>query len=253
MEKGANAVPISVIATDICDNFGDTDRKFFGEHLKNIVNHYKTLHIFLMNQISVQSIILPYDNIISLPCNFVKETKIGVINSQGRIATMSIDKSLRVPVPNRSMADVDTSLLDIMLNNAEAKFFPFFNCSGIDGGYMGEMYGYACSINTLGYFNIDRENRNLIVSPSVPRDYEIIMEYKSDGVSEGLIVVPTEIVNLLTYRCKAIFCLDKKDPRYTTFNNEYQLEYKQIKKLYYGKPIDVYASVMKSYHKSAPK
>lgn len=253
METGANAVPISVIATDICDNFGDSDRKYFGEHLKNIINQYKMMHIFLMNIISVESIIMPYGNIIDLPCNFVKETKVGIINDQGRIATMSIDKNLRAAAPCVTDEQVKASLMDIMLNNAEATFFPFFNCTGIDGCGLGEMYGFACSINTLGYFNIDRANRTMTVSNAIPPNYEIILEYKSDGISDGLIVVPTEIVNLLTYRCKAIFCLDKKDPRYATFNNEYQVEYKQIKKLYYGKPIDVYASVMKSYHKSSPK
>jgi len=246
-------VPISVIATDICDNFGDSDRKYFGEHLKNIINHYKTLHIFLMNEISVKSIILPCDNIMDLPCDFVKETKIGVINSQGRIATMSIDKSLRVPSVAKTDIDVTNALMDIELNNAEAVFFPFYNTFGIDGGFLGEMYGFACSLNPLGYFNVDRASRTLSVASSIPRDMELIIEYKSDGVSEGLQLVPTEIVNLLTYKCKSMFCLDKKDPRHNTFENLYQVEYKQIKKLYYGKPIDVYASVFKRYHQSAPK
>lgn len=253
MKEGANAVPISVIATDICDNFGDSDRKYWGEHLKNIINHYKTLHIFLMNEINVQSIILPCDNIVDLPCNFVKETKIGIINSQGRIATMSIDKSLRVPVRNKTDDEVRASLLDIDLNRADAVFFPFYNCTGLDGSFLGEMYGFACSINTVGYFNVDRTNRTMGIATSIGRDHQIILEYKSDGVSDGLTVIPTEIVNLLTYKAKSMFCLDKKDNRHETFENLYQVEYKQIKKLYYAKPIDVYASVMKRYHKSAPK
>lgn len=246
-------VPISVIATDICDNFGDSDRKYFGEHLKNIINHYKTLHIFLMNEISVKSQIMPLSNIVDLPCDFVKETKIGVINANGRIATMTIDRTLRVPPVASSDEDVERALEDILNNSASAVFFPFYNTFGIGGGYLGEMYGFACSLNTLGYFNIDRKNRLLSVASSISRDMELIIEYKSDGVSEGLQLVPTEVVNLITYRCKAMFCLDHKDNRYTGYNNEYQLEYKQIKKLYYAKKIDHYAQVMAQYNQSAPK
>jgi hypothetical protein len=253
MKEGSNMVPISVIATDICDNFGDSDRKFFGEHLKNIINHYKTLHIFLMNEISVKSQIMPLSNIMDLPCDFVKETKIGVINANGRIATMTVDRSLRIPPVASSTADVDRALEDILTDSASAVFFPFYNTFGIGGGFIGELYGYACSLNTLGYFNIDRKERTIAVASTLPSDMELIIEYKSDGVSDGLQLVPTEIVNLITYKCKSIFCLDKKDQRHVTYENQFEVEYKQIKKLYYAKKIDHYAQVMAQYNQSAPK
>lgn len=253
-ERRSNMVPISVIARDICDNFGDSDGKYMGEHLKNIIKTYKELYMFLMNNVSVKSQVMPCDNIIELPCDFVRETKVGIINSDGRIATMSIDGNLRVPIVCKTNTQVSAAIEDAMVAAADSPFFPFYNCFGVDGSYLGEMYGYANSINTLGYFNIDREQNVLIVSPTISSDrFNIVMEYKSDGISKGLELVPTELVNCITDKAKSLFCLDKKDNRYAAFEEYYQLGYKRIKQLYKAKPIDFYAEIFKQSHRSSPK
>lgn len=244
MRESANMVPISVIATDICDNFGDSDRKYFGEHLKNIISVYKTLYIFLMNNVNVKTLAFENNTIIDLPCDFVRETKIGVINDQGRIATLSIDKNLRIPVPKRTHKEVSAAIEEAMLGSAIAEFLPFYNYYGFDGNYIAEMRGYSCALNNLGYFNVDREERTLVIS-NIPENLDIIMEYKSDGVSEGLHLVPTELVNCITSKCKSKFCLDKKDNRFQAYQLEHELEYKLVKRLYNATPIDIYAQLFK--------
>lgn len=247
MAKQANMVPINVIAVGICDNFGDSTRKYFGEHLKNIISAYHFLHLFLTQDVAVKTITLSPDNIVDLPCNFVRETKIGIINEFGRIATMSVDKNLRLPSTTlTTQGQVDCALTDIECGTAPDDFYSFYNAYDRDSNYVGELRGYSCSLNSLGYFNIDRENGVLICSPHIPKDQNIIMEYISDGISDGLALVPIELVSCITNKAKAMFCLDKKDNRAPTFEELYQQAYRNAKRLYLAQRINVYANLFKT-------
>lgn len=245
-------VPMAVIATDICQNFGDTTRKYFGDHLVNLINVYKDLHIFLRNEISVKTIILPSDNIVQLPCDFVKETSVGNINCDGRIAVMSVDRKLRVPPTIQTDTDLSNVMSEVFNEEIGAPDFPFYNYW--DGGNVGELYGYSKSINLLGYYNINRTDNTLMISPSCPHsDNDFVLEYFTDGVSDGVKFVPTELVNCLTDGAKERFCLDKSDPRHAVYGRKYELGFKNAKRLYLARPIDYYAEIFKQNHQYAPK
>jgi hypothetical protein len=254
-EQNLNMVPAAVIARDICTNFGDTTRKHFGEHLVNIIDAFKFLHIFMRHVVEVKSIILPNSNLVELPCGFIKETKVGIINDQGRIACMSIDKTLRQPAQSATMKEVEAAVTEAFSENIGLDGFsvPFYNCYDGGGILLGEQYGYAQSINTLGYFNIDRKENLLLVSPSVPENTSIVMEYITDGVSDGLQLIPSELATCVKNKAKAQFCKDKKDPRFSVYEADYVLDYKNAKRLYNAKPIDYYAEIFKQQHRYAPK
>lgn len=245
MENIGNMVPISVIATNICNNFGDSDRKYFGEHLTNIIDVYKFLHIYLMDDVGVKTVTLSPENITDLPCDFIRETKIGIINPFGRIATMSVDKNLRVP-PCTTNSHVDNAIACINDGTAPKEFFPFYNTYDVVGKYIGELKGYSCALNSLGYFNCDRKNGVMIVSPHIPENQNIIMEYISDGISNGLELVPTELVDCITNGAKSRFCLDKKDNRWEAFEQKHQVAYANVNRLYRARPISVYAQLFKT-------
>lgn len=255
-QQRLNMVPIEVIATGICMSFGDTTRKHFDEHLVNLVNAYKEMHIWLPNTgVGVKTISLPADNMVELPCDFILETKVGVINQHGRIAVMSVDRNLRIPVPRIVTTDtqLQCALDDIFKQNIGSGDVPFYNF--FDGSaFVGELYGYSLSINTLGYYNVDKRRNILMVSESCPwAAGNIILEYISDGVSAGLTLIPSELVNCLTLQMKAMYCLDKGDNRFAEFNRLYELSYKRAKRLALAKPIDFYAEIFKQHHQYAPK
>lgn len=254
-DNNSNMVPAAVIARDICTNFGDNTRKHFGEHLINIIEAFKFLHIFMRHVVEVKSIVLPNSNLVELPCGFIKETKVGIINDQGRIACMSIDKTLRQPVRSTTMAQVESAIQTAFDQNTGSDAFtvPFYNCYDLGGLLVGEQYGYAQSINQLGYFNIDRKENLLLVSPSLPENTSIVMEYITDGVSDGLQLIPSELATCVKNKAKAQFCKDKKDARWSVYENDYQLDYKNAKRLYNAKPIDYYAEIFKQQHRYSPK
>lgn len=240
-------VPVSVIATNICLNFGDSDRKYFGEHMVNIIEVYKFMHIYLMDDVSAQSIILNAENISSLPCDFVRETKVGIINKSGRIATMSIDKNLRVAPTCKTRADVELALCSIDDGSCAPDCFSFYNTYDPARNYIGEQRGYACALNDLGYFNIDRKKQILTCDPAnLPEGESIIMEYISDGISAGLELVPVELVDCITKACKSRYCLDKGDNRWQAFEQQYQVAYKNVKTLCRARKISVYAQLFKT-------
>lgn len=247
MSKPGNMVPIAVLATNICMNFGDTDRKYFGEHLTNIIEIYKEFHIKgLIDGVSVQTVTMSPDNIVDLPCDFIKETKIGIINANGRLATMSIDKNLRVKPPVTSDTQLSAVLDSIDCGTAPKDYYSYYNTYDVEKNYVGELRGYACALNNLGYFNPIRKDGIMVVSPNIPANVNIIMEYISDGISEGLELVPTEMTLCITNKAKAMFCMDKKDPRAAGFQQMHELNYRDVKKLYRAKPAKIYGQLFKT-------
>lgn len=247
MSKPGNMVPIAVLATNICMNFGDTDRKYFGEHLTNIIEIYKEFHIKgLIDGVSVQTVTLSPDNIIDLPCDYLRYTKIGIINANGRLATMNIDRNLRVPPPVTTESQLIAVLNDINCGTATGECFPFYNTYDVERNYIGEVRGYACALNNLGYFNPIRKDGIMVVSPNIPANVNILMEYISDGISEGLELVPTEMTLCITNGAKAKFCLDKRDPRAGSFQQMHELNYRDVKKLYRAKPAKIYGQLFKT-------
>lgn len=239
-------VPVSVIATNICQNFGDTTRKFFGEHMTNIIEVYKFLSMFLIEDVNVQTVILSPDNLGALPCDFIRETKIGVINPLGRIAVMSLDANLRVPPKVTTDTQVQNALNTVWNGTCKNEFFTFYNTWDTNKNYIGQRLGFACALNPRGYFKPDRKNGVIIINETVADGNNIIMEYISDGISNGLRLVPSELVSCITNGAKARFCLDKNDNRASSFQIIHENDFRNARDLYVTKPINMYAELMRT-------
>lgn len=101
------------------------------------------------------------------------------------------------------------------------------------GNYLGELYGYGRGVYAPGYYNIDKKSGEIFIGSMVPKDAEVVIEYKSDGISSGLKLIPTECEQALTHWAKARFFEDRRDLAMASWHEQrYESHYNKLKRLY---------------------
>ena len=93
----------------------------------------------------------------------------------------------------------------------------------------------------------------IALSSALAEGDELVIEYKSDGVSEGLTLIPSEMEPAVTAGAK-MFYYEDKDPRLAqVFQAKWEQEYGLLKKLYNRKPVDYLTSLLQEHHRPAPR
>lgn len=217
-------VPISVIADLICTEIGDnTGGKKF-QILQYISLGWQQMHLFLNQDVCIKTECIPYNRqSIELPCDFIYETKVG-LKINDRICTLSLNTGL-----NKSFMDTnDTDSLHYIEDVLSGEYGPtesvfFYNSP--NGTLNANGYGFAKN----KYYSI--QDGMIHLSTFIPQyeNAELIIEYKSDGLSGGLTLVPSE-----AFLCLQEFAharLNKEGP-YGQHQMMYESHYKTLKRLY---------------------
>jgi hypothetical protein len=133
------------------------------------------------------------DKSVSLPADFVDYVKLGIpINGKLRVLTQHDQILLpRTFEDGTPVGNTDSDNGDVIPSNAV-----FFSEHWRAGQYIGGLFGLPGGVD-MAYYRIDKENRKIIFTGSVPRS-EIVLEYISSGVKEsGGTLVPREAVPAL--------------------------------------------------------
>lgn len=224
-----NLIPLSVIAENVVS--GDSNGKYKFNSLRYILEGYRKMHMFLSDAIEVKTQVLEVDNAIELPCDFIFETKVGIRRKGTQhIAMLTLDKSLG----RHNLNDTDTK--KYIDNIWEGSYIgdPYIFYNYVRGAnFVGELYGYGRGVWNSGLYNIDKSKGLMYVGSLIREDTEVILEYKSDGLSDGLKLVPVEWEPSLNYFGKMKYYEDKGDlNKAVYFQSKYEIEYNIIKRLY---------------------
>jgi len=222
-------VPISIIADNVTAGMGDSTGKFKFTINRHLLSGWREMNLFLNQDFEVKTAILSFDNVICLPENFVFETKVGILHN-GHLAVLSLDKSVQREKLNQSQSQ--ERVASIFAGEYTGDMFPFYNVFR-NGNFLGEMYGWGRGVHCAGYYNIDKKTGEIYIGSLVPEGAEIVIEYKSDGISDGLKLVPSEAEMCLSYWAKARFYEERRDFQAAEWNNrEYEKHYNKLKRLY---------------------
>lgn len=222
-------VNIKTIASNCASGMGDSTGKFEFTLSRHLLSGWRELNLFLNQEFDIKTEILEVDNVISLPCDFVFETKVGLLKN-GHLAILSLDKSIRKENLNQEKSQ--ERLNSIFCGEYIGDGYSFYNCYR-GGNFLGELYGQGRGVHCAGYYNIDKKTGEIYIGSLIPEGSEIVIEYKSDGISEGLKLVPSECEMTLSYWAKARFYEERKDWNAATWNNnEYEKHYNKLKRLY---------------------
>lgn len=220
---------IGVIASDLSSGIGDSTNRFKFTFLRHLLSGYRELNLYIGQDTEIKTQVLEYDNVIKLPCDYVYETKVGLLYN-GYLAVLSLDKNIRKQTLSQMQSQQQVT--DIFAGVFAGEVYPFYNCFR-GGDFLGEMYGYGRGVHCSGYYNIDRHAGELYIGSLVPEGAEIVLEYKSDGISDGLKLVPTEMEMCLSYWAKARFYEERKDFQAAQYNQtRYEKSYDKVKRLY---------------------
>jgi len=222
-------IPIKTIASSISAGLSDSTGKFEFTILRHLLSGWRELNLFLNQEFDIKTAVLSADNVVCLPENFVFETKVGILHN-GHLAVLSLDKSVQREKLNQSQSQ--ERVASIFAGEYTGDMFPFYNVFR-NGNFLGEMYGWGRGVHCAGYYNIDKKTGEIYIGSLVPEGAEIVIEYKSDGISDGLKLVPSEAEMCLSYWAKARFYEERRDFQAAEWNNrEYEKHYNKLKRLY---------------------
>lgn len=233
-------VPIIQIADDACEFVGDTTLKYRGFMAKKCALAYKEIRMFVDNSFSVHTSEHRIRNVIEMPKDCVYVTKVAM-RYCGKVVYLGRNYSL----------DVVDEYDPHHLNQTEVH--DYFKCP--DEGYEIPMYGHngeiimACGkgVKSDGLYRIDEQNGLIYPGSNIPMDATLLIEYVTDGISEGVKFVPTETYTVLLNYALWHYYLKKGDRRYREFERYHSEEYYRLKNLYQDLPIKYITSLFSKY------
>ena len=239
-------IPITEIANTVCEDVGDVTKKHQRYILKQMARCYQNLHLFLSGETTVKTEILPVANVIELPADFVYETKVGVkINDKVIFINKNYDQDGNIEkVTDSEFGYYLADTLDPNNTEIDRSVIPFYN-------YNGELvvHAYGRGAYCDGLYNIDTKNGRILLGSTYPDDAEFVLEYKSDGLSNGVDLVPAEMESCLYNYGLYRYYFNRRDPRYAKSEQDYDIAYYQLESLYRFKPISYISKLYNRFEK----
>lgn len=240
--------PITIIASEFCEDIGDSTEFYHARFMKKLLRAYKKLYMYLSPELDVCTQIFPTSGQIELPCDFVYETKIGLLKNN-ILVTLDLNKNLRLSNTKYTDSQMQTDINGLFDGSIDPGiFYPFFNAFR-GSQWVGELYGAGCGYHSNQWYNI--KDGILEIGSLVPDDTEVVIEYKSNGLKDGLKLIPTEMVECAVYLAKALFYEDQKPTLSAQMRELYKQEYQRLKRLYNYRPPEYLAFLFKSSDRPA--
>lgn len=157
---------------------------------------------------NLKSVMIPVnkDNMtVPWPNDYMGYTKIGVpvtFNNRVEILILGFNENLALPAQVNSCGEPITEAVSKIANN---NYSPYFNTTFAfsnyfhNGQFVSGVYGLGGGF-TIGYYNIDKENSQFVLSSDFPYDF-VILEYNSTGVNinKGTYVREEAVETLIAY------------------------------------------------------
>lgn len=242
---------ISILASDICEDIGDSTERHHLRIQKKILEGYQKLYWYVLPDFeNIQSEILPYNGTVQyeLPCNFVYETKVGMLY-KGCYITLDLKKGLRLQQNTMSDTQAGQCINGFADGSiAPDSWLPFYNVWR-NGAYLGEIYSMGCGFHSHQWYDI--QDGVLSVGNMVPDGAEILVEYKSNGIPKtGLKLVPAESAPYCKFFAKARLQDDVSPAKAAYFDDLANKQYYRLKKLYSYRSPEYLGWLFKSFDKA---
>lgn len=204
MAQGKNTsgfVNLDYVVRNALIDMNDFSMENYKRFLQWAVRGFTDLNLFVVENIRVEYLKLSSAKTATLPSDFIDYTKIGM-EINGQIWTFTLNDKMVLPRKTDDCGETlptNTQTLDDKVTG-QASLVPnfgyYFAMHFRNGQYVGEMYGLGGGFNNA-YFRIDHERNQIAFDSEIPTD-EIILEYKSSGISaSGETLIPRKAVPAL--------------------------------------------------------
>ncbi len=236
--------PIHDIAESVCvNNIGDSTKKYMVFVLESMADCYREMHLFMSDSFSVRTEVMPVGRVIDMPADFIEPTKVGIKIGDCILVLWRDYGSLgKQNHPVYGVSDLEYMQGVINGSIIPDSVIPFYNYNGTN-----ILDGFTTGINPAGFYEFNRSTGTISVGSLWPSDSEIIVEYKSDGVSDGLSLVPTEwITALKEYALWKYWTRFRDRIQARTHKDEYLTQYYMVKDMYVNQPVDYQVRVFQN-------
>lgn len=249
----ASLVPLKKIVQDCCANTGDTTFRYYDTFLRHVVNGFSEIHRYLSPDTVVKTEVFPVDNAsrsVSLPADCVNVTKVALCTSTG-VGILWVDKSLKCYDQTVDTQSEAAAELARYLAGQFAYDFPytFYNVYW-DGTYYPTYTGYGQGFaNGLTTYRHIRRTNTLEFSSIIPSESKMLIEYRSDGINDGLELIPIEWEQAVKRFALSEFYLVLNPNLSARLREQYQMEYNRIKKFNFVAQSDFWDDLYIKSHK----
>jgi len=204
--KTPGLVTIRYIVMSILNRMNDYTMRNYKRLIQISIEGYGELALWHLNTLDVVYLRMNEAKTVQLPADYIDFLKIGVpINGKLRVLTQHNQILLpRTFEDGEPVGNADGN------DTVDAASLVYFSDHFRGGQYVGGLFGMPGGVDDA-YFRIDREQRLIVFSGSVPRS-EIVLEYISTGLKvEGGSLIPREAVPAL--RTYVQWQMIENDPR----------------------------------------
>jgi hypothetical protein len=168
----------SVVRSYLMDIGAGMERYEQGKHWA--VEGYRQFHFDHANEVKTVRLTMTAWKAIELPIDFVDWVLIGVeVDYQIRVMTNDNRISLYHPDEDEIDGLPDDRSLPSNATEDDTRYF-FYNLTS-RGEDSGQLYGLTANDNGVGYFKMNKERREIQLSPHIDASTPIYLEYISDG------------------------------------------------------------------------
>jgi len=169
-----NTIKLEQAVFSVMNELQETGTERFEYYMQLAIEGYRDISIFDSNIIRVKHIQCNKTGIYNLPSDFISYRKIGILYN-GQVWTLTLNNDLSLP--RHESCGEQVAEQPYMDNKYVYQYAPHY----YNGTYYDGMYGMGGGVN-VAYYRLDLDTNQLILSPNLVGK-EIIMEYKSSGIS----------------------------------------------------------------------
>lgn len=240
-------IPIVEIANSVCEEVGDVTYKHQRIILKHLARCYQDLHLYMTPATTIKTNVFKVGNVIEMPKDFIYETKVAIkCGDDIKLIGKNYDAVGNGILDNMSHSEFDNYIIDPIGVELDDDFTPFYN-------YQGNLVLKAKGLGgkCTGLYTVDTAKGQIHLGSSFPCGYELVVEYKSDGISDGLDLVPTEMEACLFNYGLWKYYFRRGDGRYAKSENDYDIARYKLETLYTFQPISYLSKLYDSFEKGS--
>lgn len=235
-------VPVTIMASEFCQDIQDATEYYHEQFMKKLLRAYKNyVFRYVSPDLTYTTQVFPVDSQIELPCDFVYETKIGLLRN-GRLVTLDFNKDLRPNNQRFSDSEAQNQVNFLLDGTVDPGLWYQYVNPFRNGRFLGELYGMGSGFHANTWYNI--KEGVLELSSIIPDDgeTELVIEYKSTGIKDQFKLIPDELEEVTAYKAKELFYEISNPNLSAEFASKYKTEYQRVKRLYASRTTPDYAA-----------
>ncbi len=237
-------------------DIGDDSLRDYKKFLQYAILGFQELNLYASQSIKVAYLPVSDIKTSNLPDDYVAYTKIGY-NNGGVIDTFGLNEDLMMPHRTDDCGNpINDNTGGCGNQNAQHSSMGYYYTPHYrNGQFVGEMYG-GVGKHSKGEFRIDEERRRIVFNSEISVD-EIILEYKSSGVSgDGSTMLKRQFVPALRayiHWQRRQYNDSVSEHKKRELRDAYYLEFDIVKGLENDFNIEEYLDSTRSTYKQSPK